>query len=484
MKSSQLKILFTSSEVFPLIKTGGLADVSSGLPLALHKLGQDVRIILPAYKTALEKAQSLGIKLRKLKTSQHNILEGHLPNSTVPVWLVDISELYYRNNGPYGAKNGIDWPDNDERFAIFSDICIQIAMDNINLNWKPDVVHSNDWQTGLIPAKLSLLPDRPATVFTIHNLAYFGLFPRQTFEHLELPKEWWAWDKLEFHNQTCFIKGGLVFADYINTVSPTYANEIRTSEFAYGLEGLLDHRGTHLSGILNGIDYDEWNPETDPHLAKNYSLNTLHDKAENKRELQRVFDLPQREDTLLIGIIGRIVEQKGFDLVLQSLPAMMQHDIQLVMLGSGDKNLENALLENSKNHPNQCAVKIGYNEPLAHLIEGGSDCFMMPSRFEPCGLNQFYSLRYGTVPIVHHTGGLADSVVDTNEHSLEDNSATGFKFYQSNSQSLLQAFYKAQETYQNHEDWQKLIKNGMSQDFSWSKSAQNYLSLYRKAIKP
>ena len=483
MKYPQLKVLFVSSEVYPFIKTGGLADVSAGLPLALHKLGQDVRIILPAYKSALEKAAELNIELKKISHSPVTILEGFLPNSTVPVWLVDIPELFYRNGGPYGSADGTDWPDNDERFATFSDIVIQIAMDSLSLHWQPDVVHCNDWQTGLIPAKLSLLHNRPATIFTIHNLAYFGLFTRQSFEKLKLPKSWWSWDKLEFHEQTSFIKGGLVFADYINTVSPTYAEEIRTPAFAYGLEGLLNHRGKHLSGILNGIDYEEWNPETDPHLVKNYDFTTIEDKAQNKLQLQKEFNLPQREKTFLIGIIGRMVEQKGFDLVLEALPAMMKNNIQLVILGSGEKHLENLLLDNANHHPDQCAVKIGYDESLAHLIEGGADCFLMPSRFEPCGLNQFYSLRYGTVPIVHHTGGLADSVVDYNDYTEADNSATGFKFYRSDSQNLLKSVFKALNTYQNPKKWQNLVKTGMNRDFSWSNSAQNYINLYHKAIK-
>lgn len=479
----ELNILFASSEVFPFIKTGGLADVSSGLPLALNALKQDIRIVLPAYKSALNKAADLGVVLTELSQSPIKILEGFIPNSNIPVWFIDIPELYDRDGSPYGSPDGIDWPDNDIRFNTFCDVVIKIAMNELSLNWQPDVVHCNDWQTGLVPAKMSLLESRPATVFTIHNLAYFGLFPQDSFEKLNLPADWWVWDKLEFHHQVSFIKGGLVFADYINAVSPTYANEIRTPEFAYGLEGLLNHRGDHLSGILNGIDYAEWCPETDPHIAANYSCENRQNKKENKRALQEHFGLPQEENCLLIGIIGRMVEQKGFDLVIQALPAMVQQPIQLVMLGSGDKQLEGALLCMASEHPNQFAVTIGYNEPLAHLIEAGSDVFLMPSRFEPCGLNQFYSLRYGTVPIVHHTGGLADSVVDTNEHSLADNTATGFKFYQSDCQSLLQAFFRTLDAFKSPEKWSKIIDNGMRQDFSWSKSAQNYLDLYHKAIK-
>ena len=481
--NQKLSILFASSEVFPFIKTGGLADVSSGLPLALHKLGQDVRIVMPAYQSALEKAAALGVQLIKREYDEITLLEGFLPNSKVPIWLIDIPELYHRDGGPYGSIDGTDWPDNDIRFARFSDITVKIARDKLSLNWRPDIVHCNDWQTGLTPAKLSLSSKRPATLFTIHNLAYLGLFSRLSFENLGLPEAWWDWHKLEFHHQYSFMKSGLVFSDYINTVSPSYAEEIRTSAFAYGLEGLLNHRRKYLSGILNGIDYREWNPETDSHIAKNYSPKTLHHKTENKRQLQKQFNLPQREDSLLIGIIGRMVEQKGFDLVLQAMPTLLQQNIQLVILGSGDKQLESAMLENAALFPQQCAVTIGYNEPLAHLIEAGADSFLMPSRFEPCGLNQFYSLRYGTIPIVHHTGGLADSVVGTNEDSIRNNTATGFKFYQSDCPSLLQAIYRALETYSDADKWQKIMKTGMQQDFSWSTSAQNYLSLYHKAIK-
>ncbi len=478
-----LKILFATSEVFPFIKTGGLADVSSGLPLAMHKLDQDIRVVLPAYKAALEKADELGIKLKKHHYSSHTLLKGYLPNSRVPVWFVDIPALYHRDGNPYAPHGGADWPDNDVRFATFADIAVQIATNEFGLNWQPDLVHCNDWQTGLIPAKLSLLPQTPATLFTVHNLAYAGLFSRQRFEQLNLPESWWAWNKLEFHHQFSFIKGGLVFADYINTVSPTYADEICTPEFAYGLEGLLEHRKNELSGILNGIDYEEWNPETDPHLAKNYSFSQIHQKAANKRQLQDTFGLPQKKSSLLIGVIGRMVEQKGFDIILHALPQMLQQDIQLVMLGTGEESLEQALVENAKHYPQQFSVNVGYNESLAHLIEAGSDCFLMPSRFEPCGLNQFYSLRYGTVPIVHHTGGLADSVIDTHHQSLKNGSATGFKFYKSESLSLLQAVYRALETYQAPDKWTKIIKTGMKQDFSWLKSAKNYINLYHKAIK-
>lgn len=478
-----LKVLFATSEVFPFIKTGGLADVSSGLPLAMHKLDQDIRVVLPAYKAALEKADGLGIKLKKHHYSSYTLLEGHLPNSRVPIWFADIPELYHRDGSPYAPLGGADWPDNDTRFAAFSDVAVQIATNTLGLNWQPDIVHCNDWQTGLIPAKLSLLPQAPPTLFTIHNMAYAGLFSRQRFEQLNLPEAWWAWDKLEFHQQFSFIKGGLVFADYINTVSPTYADEIRTPEFAYGLEGLLKYRKNQLSGILNGIDYEEWNPETDPHLVKNYSFTQIQHKAANKRQLQKQFGLPQKKNSLLIGIIGRMVEQKGFDMILRALPEILQQDIQLVMLGTGEEALEKALVENAKHYPAQFAVNVGYNEPLAHLIEAGADCFLMPSRFEPCGLNQFYSLRYGTVPIVHHTGGLADSIVDTHAQSLKNNTATGFKFYRSDSLSLLQAVYRAFETYQTPDKWNKIIKTGMKQDFSWLKSAQNYLNLYHKVIK-
>ena len=484
MNRHPLKILFVTSEVYPLIKTGGLADVSSGLPLALKASGHDVRIIIPAYKTALQNAGKTKIKLKTIAGSAIRLLEGKLPNSQVPVWFVDSPELYYRNGGPYGASNGIDWPDNAERFNTFNQVAYQVAANKLELDWQPDIVHCNDWQSGLVPAYLSNEKQRPATVFTIHNLAYLGLFPKQTFNQLSLNKKWWNYDKLEFHNNFSFLKGGLVYSDFINTVSPTYAKQILTSEFGYGMEGLLSYRKNRLSGILNGIDEEHWNPETDKLIAKNYSYETLSNKYINKQAVQKYFKLPIDVEKPVIGIIGRMVEQKGFDLIQNILPLIIQHNAQVIMLGSGDSQLEASLISCMHQYPYNISIEIGYNESLAHLIEAGSDMFLMPSRFEPCGLNQFYSLKYGTVPIVNNTGGLADSVVDTSAETLEDQTATGFKFYEATPEALLSAITRALHTFHNsRDDWNKIIKNGMQQDFSWTSSAQHYVSLYHDAIK-
>lgn len=483
MNQRPLKILFVTSEVYPLIKTGGLADVSSGLPLALKALGHDVRIIIPAYKSALENAGTTKVRLKNIANSGFRLLEGALPNSKVPVWFLDAPELYYRNGGPYGAPNGTDWPDNAERFNEFCKVASQIAMDDLNLNWQPDVVHCNDWQSGLVPVYLSEEKKRPATIITIHNIAYAGFFSQQTFDRLSLNPEWWSYDKLEFHDQFSFLKGALVYSDFVNTVSPTYAKQILTPEYGYGMEGLLEHRKDKLIGILNGIDEQHWNPETDELIAKNYNFETLKDKAENKRAVLEHFKLPQDLDKPLIGVIGRMVEQKGFDLIREILPSLMESNTQVVMLGSGDKQLEASLLQCMESYPDRIAIDIGYNETLAHLIEAGSDIFLMPSRFEPCGLNQFYSLKYGTVPVVNNTGGLADSVVDTYAETLTNQTATGFKLYEATSEALLSAVNRALYSYHSPLEWSNIIRNGMRQDFSWLNSAQHYLALYHETIK-
>ena len=482
MNNPPLKVLFVTSEVFPLIKTGGLADVSAGLPLALKELGHDVRIIIPAYKTALENAGTTKIKLNTINGLPIKLLEGSLPNSDVPVWFVDAPELYFRNGGPYGDINGNDWPDNAERFHTFNKVAHQLAIDAVGLNWRPDVVHCNDWQSGLVPAFLANEKSRPATIFTIHNLAYAGLFSYQTFKDLSLHAEWWSFDKLEFHNQFSFLKGGIVFSDFVNTVSPTYAKQILTPEFGYGMEGLLAHRGARLSGILNGIDEKIWNPETDKLIPKNYNFASIKDKSFNKKALLHHFKLSDEEKPL-IGIIGRMVEQKGFDLIQEILPALVQQNVNIVMLGSGDKHLEASLINNMYRFPNHISIEFGYNEALAHLIEAGADMFLMPSRFEPCGLNQFYSLKYGTVPIVNNTGGLADSVVDTTVETLTDQTATGFKLYAATSKALYDTTLRALKNFRSKENWLTIMRNGMEQDFSWTNSAQKYLALYHESMK-
>jgi len=482
-----MKILFVTSEVHPLIKTGGLADVCGSLPLALKRLKQDVRVVLPAYPQVMQRVGSVReVATLNLAgtTIPVRILEGRLPESQVKLYLVDAPELFDRPGGPYGNESGQDWPDNAERFALFSRAAVEIAMGRSGIKWSAELVHCHDWQSGLVPALLSLEQTRPVTLFTIHNLSYQGLFEQQAFSRLALPPALWSLHGLEFHGQLSMIKGGLAYADWLTTVSPTYAEEIQTPAFGYGLEGLLHHRAEELVGILNGIDFDEWNPNNDPLIPHSYSARSLAGKGINKRELQAHFGLEQAPNRPLFGLVGRLVEQKGIDLVIENLPWLIDQGAQLAILGSGEQRFEAALTDISNRYPQQVGVEIGYNEQLAHTIEAGADIFLMPSRFEPCGLNQLYSLRYGTVPIVRRTGGLADSVVHTDERSLIDGSATGFLFDHANGRGLRSAAEQALSLYHKApKQWQQLLRNGMRCDFSWKGSAHHYVELYQKALK-
>ena len=359
----------------------------------------------------------------------------------------------------------------------------RVALNQAGLNWQPDVVHCNDWQTGLLPALLHSESPRPATLFTIHNLAYQGLFPEETFNALALDSALWSPTALEFYGQLSFIKGGLVFADRITTVSPNYAQEIQTPEFGCGLQGLLRYRANVLSGIVNGIDQSVWNPQTDPLIAHNYTAEQMHYKTDNKNQLQKRFKLPVSTDHMLIGFIGRLVEQKGIDLIEKIIPRLVELPIQLVILGSGEKRFESALQKAAAKYPKQVAVVIGYDEALAHQIEAGVDAFLMPSRFEPCGLNQLYSLRYGTLPIVHNVGGLADSVKDATQGNINQKQATGVVFYEPTEQALFDAIQRAYQLYNNPQLWTDIITTGMRQQFSWEASANAYIKLYQAAIE-
>lgn len=476
------KILFIASEAHPLIKTGGLGDVAGALPTALHALGQDVRLILPAYREAMQRAHDLKVASLVLQDDPYpvRLLEGTLPGSSVPVWLVDSPRHFDRAGNPYVGPDGRDWPDNAERFTVFARAAVAVALDQAGLNWQPDIVHGNDWQSGLVPALLSMRTPRPATVFTIHNLAYQGLFPETEYRRLGLPPELWSADGVEFYGQASFIKGGLVFADMLSTVSPTYAKEICTPEFGCNLDGLLRERADRLQGILNGADYSEWDPSHDPYLAHHYSADALQGKQANKTALQRELGLPCDGEIPLIGMVGRLVEQKGVDLLLAALPELLQEEVQVVILGTGDKVLEQSLIALSRQYPQRCYVRIGFSEPLAHRIEAGADIFLMPSRYEPCGLNQIYSLRYGTAPVVRRTGGLADTIID---FGAGLDKATGFVFEDTNPRALLATVQRALQVYRNEPDaWQQLMRNAMSQDYSWPRSGKDYVALYQQAL--
>jgi starch synthase len=354
-------------------------------------------------------------------------------------------------------------------------------MNRAHLTWQPDVVHCNDWQTGLVPALLSIESNNtPSTVFTIHNMAYQGMFPGSTFSDLHLPPQLWNPNGVEFHNMLSFIKGGLSYASHITTVSPTYAIEIQTPEFGYGLEGLLSHKYNILSGIINGMDLAQWNPAEDKSISEPYDINTLEKKVINKTSLQARSSLPVNKSVPLFGLISRLVEQKGVDLLLDCLDEMINMPLQLVLLGSGDKSVELKLLEYARLYPKKISVTIGYDEALAHQIEAGVDIFLMPSRFEPCGLNQMYSQRYGTIPIVRETGGLADTIEDALPKSLSNNTATGISFKEANYGALLEAIKRAMLLYNDKKTWKKIQISAMKKDFSWENSAKQYLALYEE----
>ena len=482
-----LRVLVAGSEAHPLIKTGGLADVAGSLPIALRDLGHDARLIMPAYPRAarlLREPRSLcEVRVPGCRTTV-SIWEGTLPDHDLPVYLVDAPEHFGREGNPYTDLSGHDWGDNAERFLLFCRVVAQIAQGLPAIGWRPDVLHANDWQTGLAPALLRDEPARPATVFTIHNLAYQGLFDRATFDRIGLPAALWGLSGIEFHQRMSFIKGGIVFADRVNTVSPTYAEEVRTPRYGCGLDGLLRQIGSRFCGILNGIDYRDWNPGTDPLILQTYEGSTFGLKAENKLDLQREFALTRNEGAFVLGYVGRLVEQKGVDLILRILPELLKdQDVQFVVQASGERALEQALQALALDHPRQVGASFGYDETRAHRIEAGCDAFLMPSRFEPCGLNQLYSLRYGTPPIVHRTGGLADTVTHTTPETLAAGTATGFLFDDPNAEALRGAVTQALALYRGDPArWRALATTGMARDFSWEASARSYVRLYEEAI--
>lgn len=478
------KVLFVTSEAHPLAKTGGLGDVCGSLPSALQKVGNDVRVLLPAYPSAKRSAGSLRavaeIPVGFANTSA-TLLEGVMPGTDIALWLVDFPPAYARDGHPYLDSNGQPWHDNAQRFALLCYVATALATARTSIGWLPDVVHCHDWQTGLIPALLARYSTRPGTVFTIHNLAYQGLFPGDTLRQLDLPPDFWSMHALEFHGHLSFMKGGLVFADQLTTVSPTYAREIQTPEFGYGLDGLLRHRTDRLSGVLNGIDTDAWDPSQDPHIAQHYSPRSFARKQGNKTALQQSLGFATDPECPIVGMIGRMVEQKGFDLALGALGSLLEQSAQVVVLGSGDGGLEDAWRDAQRRHPEQIAVHIGYSEPLAHQIEAGADLFLMPSRFEPCGLNQMYSQRYGTIPIVRRIGGLADTVVDASALHIKEKTATGIVFDDASVGALDHAIRRALTLYRDKATRREVALAGMRQDFSWQKSAADYSAIYHRA---
>jgi starch synthase len=479
------RVLFITSEIYPLCKTGGLGDVSAALPAALRTLQADVRLLLPGYPQVLA-----GVKY-KSRIAEFSQLQQFPPSSLlsarlslskserIPVFVIDCPGLFHREGGPYMDTLGRDWPDNALRFGLLSKIGAILASDASPIAWRPHIAHCNDWQSGLTPAYLHFHSGKKAaTVMTIHNLAFQGIFPPGSAVQLGLPPDSFDINGVEYYGNLSFLKAGLYYADHITTVSPNYAEEIQTAPLGFGLQGLLATRHRHLTGIINGIATNEWDPATDPHLVKNYSSKKLPDKAANKIALQQQMGLAVDADIPLFGVVSRLNHQKGTDLLIQVAPQLVKIPAQLVVLGSDQAELEHQLSTLTQTYPDAIAVRIGFNEALSHLIEAGADCFLMPSRFEPCGLNQMYSQRYGTPPIVHATGGLLDTVVDCTPATLAEGSASGFLFDPMTANNLLTTIKRAALTYHDKKTWQHLQKNGMARDFSWHASATAYRKIY------
>jgi len=481
-----MKILFAASEAAPFARTGGLGDVAGALPKALARLGHDIRLIMPLYRSIdVERyrlsavASGIGVPAAS-GSGKVDILEGWLP-SGVRVYFVRHDPSFNRD-GLYQAPSGEDYPDNAERFALFCRATLEACR---ALGFQPDVVHVHDWQTALIPVYLkTLLPgdsflEGIATVFTIHNLGYQGLFAPEILPRLGLQSELFTPAGIEFYGKVSLLKAGLLFADLLTTVSARYSREIQTPELGHGLDGVLRQRSGDLFGILNGIDPEEWNPAIDPHIAAHYTAADLSGKARCKQDLQQRLRLPVRADVPLLGVISRLAEQKGLDLLGDILDALMALDMQLVLLGSGEKGLEAAFLEAAAKHPSKLGVEIGFDTPLSHQIEAGADLFLMPSRYEPCGLNQMYSLAYGTIPVVRATGGLDDTIVTFDPETGRGN---GFKFEEATAAALLQSIMQALALFSQKAHWGRVVANAMAGNFTWDRSAREYEQLYRRLL--
>ncbi len=484
-----MKIVFASSEAVPFAKTGGLADVVTGLGKALVARGHEVTLILPYYRQLIPQELSrqptsrfVEVPLRG-RMVRAGLVQSRLPGTKIQVLMIDHPGFFDRP-GVY-VDRGTDYPDNCERFCFFSRCVLETAR---VCKLLPDILHLNDWQTGLASALLQIeyrsKPgfEQTAAVFTIHNMAFQGSFWSIDMELTGLDWSHFNWRQMEHYGQLNLLKTGIVFSDAVTTVSPTYAQEIQTPEFGCGLEGVLQHRKSSLRGILNGIDVEIWNPASDPHLPVSYDVETVTEgKAACKRALQQACGLSVREDVAVLGMISRMTSQKGFDLITKIADPLLTADVQLVFLGTGDPRYERFVQDLRERHPGQVHDRIGFDEGLAHLIEAGSDLFLMPSQFEPCGLNQMYSQRYGTVPVVHAVGGLADSVVDDTPESRAQGTATGFQFSEYTPEALLARLREALAVYRDRSAWQQLVRAGMMADWSWNHSARQYEEVYHQA---
>jgi starch synthase len=485
-----MRVLHVCSEIYPLLKTGGLADVAGALPVAQAKSGCDARVLVPGFP-----ALRAGILDQQLvaeiapaafgaSAGAIRLFLGTLPGSSLAVYVIDAPDLYDRPGNPYADANNQAYPDNYRRFALLGWIAARMA-DGLDASWQPQVVHAHDWHAGLAPAYLKAAEQATGrrlagSVQTIHNLAYQGNFPGHVFGELGLPAHFYSVDGLEFHGNCSFLKAGLFYADKLTTVSPTYAREIQGSEQGCGFDGLLRNRAGDLAGILNGVDDAVWNPATDRLIPRPYDTRSIAGKLKGKTALQQEAGLAVQNDAPLFCVVSRLTDQKGLHLVLDALPRILERGGQIMLLGSGDAELEAGFLAAAAEHPQSVAVKIGYDEQLSHRLIAGSDVILVPSRFEPCGLTQLYGLKYGTLPLVRRVGGLADTVVDCSLENLDEALATGFVFDSFDATGIDAAIRRAFALYRRKSDWKQVQKRAMLQQFGWETAAAQYLALYRQ----
>ena len=481
-----MKVLFASSEVHPLVKTGGLGDVAGALPRALRALDVDVRLLIPGYPAVMS-MPSLKRVRRNLQILPGlplvDLYRGLMPDAITPVFVIGCDGLYARDGGAYQNTDGSDWVDNAQRFGILSKVAAAMGCTDTPVRWRPDIVHLNDWQSALAAAYLARMSTRHSkTVLSIHNLSFPGTFRPHLMGELGLEPHDFQVNGFEFFGRLSFLKAGLYFSDWLSTVSESYAREIQHDAHGCGFQGLLNFRRARLVGILNGIDQSVWSPEVDASIAATYSPRDLEKKSMNKTALQRRLALRPDAGVPLLGMVTRLTYQKGVDLIEPAMAALSGEAVQLAILGSGDAALEKTLRRLAASNSANIAFVQGYDEALAHQIEAGSDLFVMPSRFEPCGLNQMYSMRYGTPPVVHRTGGLADTVIDASNANVANGTATGFVFEHPDVEGLVWALREALSRYHDPISFRRIQLAGMIQDFSWERSAAAYLELYQRML--
>lgn len=473
-------VLYVAAEAFPLAKTGGLGDVAGALPAALAREGIDARVMLPAYDGVLHTLAAAGALVTPGPALQNvlgkfpvQILRSEMPGTRVPLWLVDCPPLYARGANPYHGPNGQEWNDNDVRFALLARVASIVATHRGVSSWRPDIVHANDWHTGLLPYYLKQAGGAPRSVFTVHNMAYQGLYDPGAIRRAGISPADFTPDGLEYWGKVSFLKAGLVYADRLTTVSPTYAQEIREPGEGKGLEGVLNMRNGTLAGILNGIDESVWDPTADSHIAQPFDPSNIALKADNKAALRAALGLPALDTTPVVAMVSRLVEQKGIDILLALLPAFLNTGAQVVVLGSGDRDLESRLAAAAAAHPDQVAVRLGYDEAFAHQVIAGADILFVPSRYEPCGLTQLYAQRYGTIPVVHRVGGLADTVTDEDD---------GFTFDALTPAAAVTALVRAGAYFRKRPRWRAIQRRAMRKHFGWDVCARRYIDLYHDLL--